>query len=104
MRQEQLSLAALPAWSKLNDVSFIDISVQDLSDSKGSGLVTSRALSSKDTYDIPTLLVIPYDLILSAEAIEEHAKVDQHFRELLEVAGGKVCARFVGKGMILTGK
>ncbi|TVY31195.1 SET domain-containing protein [Lachnellula hyalina] len=89
MRREQLPLTALPAWSKLNDVSFIDISVQELNDSKGSGLVTSRALSSKATYDIPTLLVVPHDLILSAEAIEEYAKVDQHFRELLEVAGGK---------------
>jgi len=90
MRREQLPIAALPAWSKLNDVSLIDISIQDLGDSKGSGLVTSRALSSKNTYDIPTLLIIPHDLILSAEAIEEHAKVDQHFRELLKVAGGKV--------------
>ncbi|TVY93002.1 SET domain-containing protein [Lachnellula willkommii] len=89
MHREQLPITALPAWSKLNDVSFIDISVQDLNGSKGSGLVTSRALSSKATYDIPTLLVIPHDLILSAEAIEEHAKVDQHFCELLEVAGGK---------------
>ncbi|TVY82333.1 SET domain-containing protein [Lachnellula suecica] len=89
MRREHLPTAALPAWSKLNDVSFIDISVQDLGDAKGSGLVTSRALSSKDTYDIPTLLTIPHDLVLSAEAIEEHAKVDLHFRELLAAAGGK---------------
>ena len=64
MRREQLPIAALPAWSKLNDVSFIDISIQDFRDSKGSGLITSRALSSKDTYDIPTLLIIPHDLIL----------------------------------------
>jgi len=97
MRREQLPLTALPAWSKLNDVSFIDISVQELNDSKGSGLVTSRALSSKATYDIPTLLVVPHDLILSAEAIEEYAKVDQHFRELLKVAGGKVGACFKEK-------
>jgi len=94
MRREHLPIQAIPAWSKLNDVSFIDIGVQDLGADKGSGLVTTRALSSKDTYDIPTLLAIPHDLILSAEAIEEHAKVDQHFRELLEAAGGKVSFPF----------
>jgi hypothetical protein len=94
MRREHLPITAIPAWSKLNDVSFIDVSVQGLGDDKGSGLVTTRALSSIDTFDIPTLLVIPHDLVLSAEAIEEHAKVDQQFRELLEAAGGKVNSRF----------
>lgn len=90
MRRTQLPITALPAWSKLNDASFIDISVKDLGDTKGFGLATERALSSKETFDVPTLLIVPYDLILSAEAIEEHAKVDQHFKQLLDVAGGKV--------------
>lgn len=90
MQREYLPITALPAWSKLNDVNFLDIKVQDLGGTKGFGLVTERALSSKDTFDIPTLLLVPRDLILSAEAIEEHAKVDQHFRQLLDAAGGKV--------------
>ncbi len=47
-------------------------------------------MSSKDTFDIPTLLTVPKDLILSAEAIEEYAKTDKHFRELLGAAGGVV--------------
>jgi hypothetical protein len=90
MRRSQLPITALPAWSKLNDASFIDISVQDLGDAKGFGIATERALSSKDTFDVPTLMIIPHDLILSAEFIEEHAKVDQHFRQLLDAARGKV--------------
>jgi hypothetical protein len=90
MRREQLPITALPAWSKLNDVTFLDTKVQDLGGSKGFGLVTERTLNSKDTFDIPTLLTIPHDLILSAEAIREHGKVDQHFRQLLDAAGGKV--------------
>jgi hypothetical protein len=90
MHPEELPITALPAWSKLNDVHFLDISVQNLGGSKGFGLLTDRPLSSQDTFDIPTLLTIPHDLILSAEFIEEHAKVDQHFRQLLELAGGKV--------------
>jgi len=90
MRREQLPITALPAWSKLNDVTFLDTKVQDLGGSKGFGLVTERTLNSKDIFDIPTLLTIPHDLILSAEAIREHGKVDQHFRQLLDAAGGKV--------------
>ena len=90
MRRSQLPITALPAWSKLNDASFIDISVQDLGESKGFGLATEIALSSKETFDVPTILIVPHDLILSAVGIEEHAKVDQHFKQLLEAAGGTV--------------
>jgi hypothetical protein len=73
----------------LNDVTFLDTEVRDLG-TKGFGLVTQRALSSHDTFDTPTLLLVPHDLILSAEAIEEHAKVDHHFRGLLDAAGSHV--------------
>jgi hypothetical protein len=89
MRRAQLPITALPAFSKLNDISFLDIGVHDLGE-KGFGLVTERALSSEDTFDIPTLLLIPRDLTLCAETIEEYAKADQHFRQLLDAAGGKV--------------
>ncbi|KAI9055571.1 hypothetical protein LZ554_000517 [Drepanopeziza brunnea f. sp. 'monogermtubi'] len=89
MQITQLPISALPAWSKLNAVDFLDISVQDLGSSKGLGLVTSRALSSKNTFDIPTLLVVPNELVLSREAVGEWAKVDGHLRELLGAAGGK---------------
>jgi hypothetical protein len=90
MRRAQLPISALPVWSKLNDVSFLDIDVRVLG-AKGYGLATERALTSKEeTFDIPALLLVPQDLILSREAIKEHAKVDHHFRQLLNVAGGKV--------------
>lgn len=88
-----LPITALPAWSKLNDVVFYDIDVQDLGSEKGYGLVTSRALSSKDVYDVPALLIVPYDLILGSEAVDEHGKVDPHFKQLLEVFGGKVSVK-----------
>jgi len=99
MQRAQLPITALPAWAKLNDVSFIDISIQDLQSTKGYGLATNRALpvssdlkSPSNDDDVPiNLLIIPHDLILSTEAIEEHGKVDHHFRELLDVAGGNVC-------------
>lgn len=90
MQRQQLPVTALPAWSKLNDVNFLDISVEDLGSKKGYGLVTSRALNSENVFDVPTLLTVPHDLLLSAEAVEEHAKVDPHFKHLLGVFGGKV--------------
>jgi len=89
MYKAQLPISALPAWCKLNDATFLDTSVQYL-EGKGFGILTERALSSEDTFEVPTLLLIPHSLVLSAEAIEEHAKVDQHFRQLLDAAGGKV--------------
>ena len=92
MRRQHLPITSLPAWAKLNDVNLIDIQVQHLGSSKGFGLVTERLLTSEATFDTPTLLLVPPDLILSADAIEEHAKVDRHFRQLLDAAGGKVCA------------
>lgn len=93
MRRTQLPISALPAWSKLNDVTFLDTCVKEIG-SKGYGLVTERALSAEDTFDVPTLLLVPNDLVLSAEAVEEHGKVDHHFRALLDTAGGKVCQGF----------
>lgn len=90
MHHPHLPITALPAWSKLNDVNFLDISVQDLGSEKGYGLITSRALSSKEVFDVPTLLIVPHDLVLGAEVVEEHAKVDAHFKQVLELFGGKV--------------
>jgi hypothetical protein len=90
MRRSQLPVTALPLWAKLNDVIFYDICVKDLG-SKGFGFTAERALSSETgNLDIPTLLHVPKELILSAEAVEEHAKTDKEFRELLDAAGGKV--------------
>ncbi|KAK0107353.1 hypothetical protein ONS95_004046 [Cadophora gregata] len=89
MQIPHLPITALPAWCKLNDVNFLDIRVQDLGCSKGFGLVTSRALNSKDVFDVPTLMIVPSELILSAETVEEWGKVDTHFKEVLDRAGGK---------------
>lgn len=90
MHRPHVSITALPAWCKLNNVTFFDASVEDLG-STGHGIVASRDVSSLEkTFDIPAFLNIPNELILCRDMIDEHAKVDRHFRELLEVAGGKV--------------
>jgi hypothetical protein len=85
-----LPTTALPAWCKLNNVSFHDVSIKELG-SSGNGIVTDRTLSSEqETFDIPALMMIANELILCRGFIEEHARVDSHFRELLTLAGGKV--------------
>lgn len=90
MQFAKLPVSALPFWCKLNDVSFLDTAVKDLGATRGFGLIAERALNSVETFDTPTLVLIPRDLVLSAEMIEEHSKVDHHFKELLDTAGGKV--------------
>lgn len=90
MFRTSLPLSALEAWSRLNDVTYLDCNTQEFLDARGMGLATLRKLSSEDTFERPTLLIIPHDLVLSVEAVEEAAKVDQHLKELLAAAGGKV--------------
>ncbi|KAI1875386.1 hypothetical protein JX265_004444 [Neoarthrinium moseri] len=87
MRRGEFSLPAFPAWCSFNDVSFFDVHAEEL-DGRGFGLVADKDLvNDKDNVEIPTLLTIPRDLVLSAAAVEEYAKVDKNFRDLLEAAG-----------------
>jgi hypothetical protein len=89
MLRAELPITAIPAWTKLNDVIFYDVSVHGI-EGKGFGLLADRSLSSEDAFDMPVLLRVPKDLILSAEAVEKHTRVDKDFRELLAAAGGVV--------------
>lgn len=95
MHRETLPSSTLPAWAKLNDITFLDIHIQELGEEgKGLGLVASRKLNSKGTCERPTLLEVPGDLVLSAEGLEEWKKVDGRLREVLEKVGGRVCFHF----------
>jgi hypothetical protein len=89
MKRTQLPISALHAYAKINDISFQNVGVHDLGP-KGYGLAAERPLNSEKAQDSPSLLHIPHALILCAEAVEEHAKFDQHFRQLLDVSGRKV--------------
>ncbi|KAH8671115.1 hypothetical protein BX600DRAFT_239117 [Xylariales sp. PMI_506] len=87
MRRGEFSIQALPAWCGFNDVSFFDVKVAEIEGS-GLGLVAERDLVNEpDNVEIPSLLSIPKELVLSAEAVEEYAKEDKNFRDLLSVAG-----------------
>ncbi|PON21588.1 hypothetical protein TGAM01_v209477 [Trichoderma gamsii] len=88
MSASQLPIEAFPAWALLNGVEFRSAEVQSI-EGKGFGLVAKNDIPgvSDDTSSTVAIIRIPRDLVLSAEAVEAYAKVDQSFRQLLEVAG-----------------
>ncbi|EFQ35067.1 SET domain-containing protein [Colletotrichum graminicola] len=89
MAASQLPLDTLSTWAMFNDVDLVDVEAREIPGC-GLGLVSNKDLSrEEETLDIPTLLRIPHELILSAEAVENYAKVDKNFRQLLNVAGHK---------------
>lgn len=90
MRPSYLSVSCLPTWARLNGIILKDVTVERNGENKGYGLTATTVLESTGEDSSQTLLKIPKDIILCAENITEHSKVDKHFRELLEVAGGKV--------------
>ncbi|KAL7802116.1 hypothetical protein V8C44DRAFT_345893 [Trichoderma aethiopicum] len=84
----QLPIEALPAWALLNNVDFINAEIRNI-EGKGFGLVAKHDITNEghDASAPEPVLRIPRDLVLSAEAVEEYAKVDQNFKQLLDVAG-----------------
>ena len=87
MRRAILPSNALAAWAKLNSVSFDGCSIHHLGDEpvgRGFAAVADRDLQAIEGQ---ALLTVPADLILSAEAVERHAKLDGHLLELLEAVG-----------------
>ena len=90
-RQELPIEPFLRTWTALNDVSFFDVSVSSTRN-RGNGLVSLRNLTTtEETHDVPTLISVPQDVILNAEAVEQYAKQDQNFRALLDDVGHQAC-------------
>ncbi|RYP90706.1 hypothetical protein DL770_003171 [Monosporascus sp. CRB-9-2] len=86
MRRGHFPLDGLPAWCLLNDVTFVDIKVQHI-EGRGYGLVAERELRTEDDNEALTILKVPRDLVLSSEGVEEYAKENKEFRQLLDAAG-----------------
>lgn len=87
--ETQLSIASLPAWAFLNEISFVDVQVRSRG-RKGYGLVCDRKLTTQqDTFDLPTLITVPRGLVLNASSVEDYAKEDRNFRQLVDAAGKK---------------
>ncbi|ATY66230.1 SET domain [Cordyceps militaris] len=85
----QLSIESLPAWATLQDVKLQQVGMRHI-DGKGYGLVAGTGLNaSEEADDALEIMRVPAELVLSGEAVEEYAKVDHHFKQLIEAAGRK---------------
>ncbi len=86
----QLSIESLPAWATLQDVKLQQVAMRPI-EGKGYGLVAENKLNAlENVNEVLEILRIPAELVLSREAVEEYAKVDQHFKQLIETVGRKV--------------
>ncbi|QPG96593.1 hypothetical protein C2857_004682 [Epichloe festucae Fl1] len=86
-------IEAFPTWAHFNGVQFMGVKLQDVGHGKGFGLLAESDVQGSAVKmvgeETRTILRIPRDLVLSAEAVQEYAKVDQNFKQLLEIAGRK---------------
>ncbi|KAK4075452.1 uncharacterized protein Triagg1_4573 [Trichoderma aggressivum f. europaeum] len=88
MARSQLPIEAFPAWAALNNVDFANAEIRNI-EGRGLGLVAKHDLTDAG-HDAPSsqaIIRIPRDPVLSAETVEEYAKVDRNFKQLLDVAG-----------------
>ncbi|KAH8202841.1 hypothetical protein TruAng_003004 [Truncatella angustata] len=78
---------AFSQWCTYNDVQLLDITLA-ADDEKGNHFQPTRDLENEDdNIELPLLLTVPKDLVLSSEAIHQYAKVDKNFREIFSRAG-----------------
>lgn len=83
MELEKLPVSAIPAWVKLNGVSFNGVTISQLTGDRGLGVVGDEGNSERTR----PLMLVPADLILSVQNVFIFAKSDQHLREILEAVG-----------------
>lgn len=86
MSRPRLPLESLPVWTSFNNGILSNVEVKSVPD-KGSGLIAKK--DSAAIGDAP-LISIPHSLVLNAEAVEEYAKEDRSFKQLLDACGHKV--------------
>lgn len=84
MAELQLSIETFPAWALLQDVEFDGVAIAQTAD-KGYGLVPNKDLEQE-----ATVLRVPRDLLLSVDQVEQYAKIDSNFRDLLNALEPKV--------------
>lgn len=89
MKRGHFPIDSLPAWCVLNDVQFVDVKVHDI-EGRGYGLMAEKDLANENNNENCTILKVPGDLVLSSQSVEEYAKENKEFRQLLDAAGHQV--------------
>lgn len=79
-------ISRLSALARLNGVELNNIRVAETAtDQEGFGIVADADLTSENEQNSTVLLRIPEELILSHQSVLEYARIDQHFKTLLEL-------------------
>ena len=84
MAQPGLPIEALPAWALLNGITFPHVKVTNI-EGKGFGVVRDGELQP----EVP-LMTVPNSLVLNVQAVDEYAKEDKNFKQLLGAVGHHV--------------
>lgn len=84
MHLQKLPVSAIPAWAKVNGVSFNGVTISQLTGDRGLGVVGDGQGNSDRT---SPLMRVPAELIISVQNVFIFAESDQHLREVLEAAG-----------------
>lgn len=84
MEKPGLPIEALPAWALLNGITLPHVKVSNI-EGKGFGVVSDGELKS----EVP-LMTVPNNLILNLQAVDEYAKEDKNFKQLLDAVGHHV--------------
>ncbi|KAL1840039.1 hypothetical protein VTJ49DRAFT_910 [Mycothermus thermophilus] len=89
MHRPTLPIESLPFWARLNDVSFRHVKVSKI-DGRGYGVVCEDDVETAEENETgqSTLVTVPHDLVLNAAAVDEYAKEDKNFRQLLDAMIG----------------
>jgi hypothetical protein len=86
-----LPIDALPAWAKLNGISFHDVEIKRIQTDdgidKGSAVVTTCPKYSEPGGDPQILMVVPPELVLSLDLVHICAKSDRYLKEVLDAVG-----------------
>ncbi|ETS82245.1 hypothetical protein PFICI_07247 [Pestalotiopsis fici W106-1] len=81
------AIKAFPQWCAYNDAQLLDIVLATDSE-RGNHFRPTRDLGTDEgNEEPPLLLTVPKDMVLSAEAIQQYAKVDKNFRDIYDAAG-----------------
>ena len=83
MRRERLSITALPAWARLNNVDLRGVEIRELENGFGCGIVSTTTATEHGSQ----FLVISPELVLNVELVWIYAKNDPHLQSVLEANG-----------------
>jgi hypothetical protein len=84
------ALDAFPQWCTYNDAQLLDIFLATDSEKGNHFMCSSDLRNDDDNVELPLLLTVPKDMVLSADAIQQYAKVDKNFRDIYSAAGRQV--------------